>query len=102
MRGLLIAALLIGLAGCMSEGDLFHQSQPEKLESPTSEQAAPAVPPKSAPLSPAANAAAPADARLSSGELMDCVTESCKINCSPKVKKQFQPKWCSRFKEPIE
>ena len=102
MKGLLIAALLIGLAGCMSEGDLFHQNQPEKLESPTSEQTVPAAPPKNAPLSPAANAAAPADANLSSGELLDCVTESCKINCSPKVKKQFQPKWCARFKEPME
>jgi hypothetical protein len=30
------------------------------------------------------------------------VTESCKINCSPKVKKQFRPKWCARFKEPVE
>jgi len=35
------------------------------------------------------------------GDLMECVTESCKINCSPKVKKQFQPKWCAYFKEPI-
>ena len=102
MKGLLIAALLIGLAGCISEGDLFYESQPAKLESPTSEKAVPAVQPKSAPLSPAANAAAPADANRSSGELLDCVTESCKINCSPKVKKQFQPKWCARFKEPME
>jgi hypothetical protein len=102
MKGLLIATLLIGVAGCMSEGDLFHQGEPVKLESPTSEQTIPAVPPKNAPLSPAANAAAPADANPSSGELLDCVTESCKINCSPKVKKQFQPKWCARFKEPME
>jgi hypothetical protein len=32
---------------------------------------------------------------------MDCVTESCKINCSPKVAVRFRPKWCARFKEPV-
>jgi hypothetical protein len=86
----------------MLTGDPFHQSEPVKLESPASEQTVPEAPPNSAPLSPAAKAAAPTDANVSSGELLDCVTESCKINCSPKVKKQFQPKWCARFKEPIE
>ena len=102
MKLLLIAALLTALAGCMSNGDLFHESEPVKLESPASEQTVPEAPPKGAPLSPAAKAAASTDAMESSGELLDCVTESCKINCSPKVKKQFQPKWCARFKKPIE
>ena len=97
-----MAALLTALAGCMSNGDLFHESEPVKLESPANEQTAPEAPPKGASLSPAAKAAAPTDASLSSAELLDCVTESCKINCSPKVKKQFQPKWCARFKKPIE
>ena len=40
-----------------------------------------------------ARAAAP-ETGAPAGDLMECVTESCKINCSPKVKKQFQPKWC--------
>ena len=58
------------------------------------------VPPN---LSPAARAAAPkTDASGSNGNsLMECVTNSCKINCSPTVAKQFRPKWCSHFKEPI-
>ena len=54
-------------------------------------------------LSPAARAAAPkTDASGSNGtSLMECVTNSCKINCSPKLAKRFKPKWCSYFKEPI-
>jgi hypothetical protein len=54
-------------------------------------------------LSPAARAAAPkTDASGSNGNsLMECVTNSCKINCSPTVAKRFRPKWCSYFKEPI-
>jgi hypothetical protein len=52
-------------------------------------------------LSPAAKAAAPiTDASGGRDKLMDCVTASCKINCSPNVKKRFRPKWCAYFKEP--
>ena len=54
-------------------------------------------------LSPAARAAAPkTDSSGSNGaSLMECVTNSCKINCSPKLAKRFRPKWCKYFKEPI-
>ena len=53
-------------------------------------------------LSPAAKAAAPkTDASGGRDRLMDCVTSSCKINCSPGVKKRFRPKWCVYFKEPV-
>ena len=54
-------------------------------------------------LSPAARAAAPkTNASGSNGNsLMECVTNSCKINCSPKVAKRFRPKWCVYYKEPI-
>jgi Protein of unknown function (DUF3551) len=52
-------------------------------------------------LSPAARAAAPkTDASGGKDKLMDCVTDVCKINCSPSVKKRFRPKWCVYFKEP--
>ena len=54
-------------------------------------------------LSPAARAAAP-KTDASGGKnnsLMECVTDSCKINCSPKVAKRNRPKWCVHFKEPI-
>jgi hypothetical protein len=33
--------------------------------------------------------------------LMDCVTDSCKINCSANIKKRYRPKWCVHFKEPV-
>jgi hypothetical protein len=57
------------------------------------------VPPN---LSPAAKAAAPkTNASGGKESLMECVTNSCKINCSPKVAKRFKPKWCVYFKQPI-
>ena len=53
-------------------------------------------------LSPAAKAAAPkTDASGGKDKLMECVTDSCKINCSPNIKKRFRPKWCVHFKEPV-
>jgi len=91
--------LLLVLAGCAS-GDIFHQQ--EATPAPPATAVVPQTTPQPGPLSPAARAAAGTSANVSSGELLDCVTESCKINCSPKVKKQFQPKWCARFKEPVE
>jgi hypothetical protein len=52
-------------------------------------------------LSLAAKAAAPkVDRSGGRDRLMDCVTESCRINCAPTVKKRFQPKWCVYFKPP--
>ena len=53
-------------------------------------------------LSPAAKAAAPkTDASGGTSKLMECVTQSCKINCSPQLAKRFKPKWCVYFKEPV-
>ena len=100
MRRLLGTMLLLGLAGCAS-GDGFHQQQPMPV--PPTSDVAPRIDPNK--LSPAARAAAPKTDATESQQgdgLLDCVTESCKINCSPKVKKQFQPKWCVNFKEPVE
>jgi len=56
------------------------------------------VPPN---LSPAAKAAAPKTNSSGNSGLMECVTASCTINCSPKVAKRFRPKWCKYFKEPV-
>jgi hypothetical protein len=103
MRQLGKMLLLLALAGCSSSGDWFHREEPkpEPLANQVIPPAAPQVSPNRSNLSPAASAAAPADVNESQGELMDCVTESCKINCSPKVAVRFRPKWCARFKEPI-
>jgi len=92
--------LVLALAGCSST-DWFHHNEPEKPTALPAQQASPqgtqAIPSQRN-LSPAATAAAPPNANP--GELMDCVTQSCKINCSPKVAQRFRPKWCANFKEP--
>jgi len=97
--------LLLALAGCSSSGGLFSREEPKP--EPLANQSVPQTgPQQDAPnrgtLSPAASAAAPPGANESSGELMDCVTESCRINCSPKLAARFKPKWCERFKEPAQ
>jgi hypothetical protein len=103
MRQLGPLLLVLALAGCSSSGSLFQREEPrpEPLTSQAAPSAAPPVAANRENLSPAASAAAPkTDGSESAGELMDCVTESCKINCSPKVAARFRPKWCARFKEP--
>jgi len=95
--------LVLLLAGCSSSSSLFQRDEPKPapLTSQAVPENAPPVNPNRSNLSPAASAAAPKDdGNESPGELMDCVTESCRINCSPKVAQRFRPKWCARFKEP--
>ena len=68
MKRLLIVALFLALPGCVSEGDLFHQSEPAKPEPLTNQQVVPEVvpevAPKGTPLSPAARAAAPSGGKV--------------------------------------
>jgi len=104
---------LLVLAGCSSSGDWFARSEPkpEPLVNeaapqagsgpPAASSAASPAAPQSAPgnLTPAARAAAQ-DSASAQGELLGCVSNSCKVNCSSKVPKQYRPKWCTRFKEP--
>jgi hypothetical protein len=98
MKGMLAAILILALTGCT--GSRFHQEEPT-APIPSSTQHTPRPVPRN--LSPAARAAAPATEtdQGNSNSLMECVTESCKINCSPKIAKRFRPKWCVNFKEPI-
>ena len=70
---------------------------PAESAAPPTSQGAPAAGPRG-PMTPAASAAAAGGA--APGELLECVTQSCKINCSQKVKPQFRPKWCGNFKSP--
>jgi hypothetical protein len=100
MKRLLAVTLFLAVAGCAGSSR-FDEDRPTSMVVPPTEQMPPtgqAVPQN---LSPAARAAAP-ETGATAGDLMECVTESCKINCSPKVKKQFRPKWCVNFKEPVE
>ncbi|MGA8388878.1 MAG: hypothetical protein WBM12_02810 [Pseudolabrys sp.] len=105
MTRLFIAMLVLGLAGCTSTSSLFSSNEPPP---PAPEPAQSAAPPPSqgapqagprGPMTPAATAAA-SPAAAAPGELLECVTQSCKINCSSKVKPQFRPKWCANFKSP--
>jgi hypothetical protein len=103
---MLVLGLGLGLAGCTSTSSLFTSNEPP-TPPPAPEQSA-APPPSSGvpvaagprgPMTPAASAAASQTASAP-GELLECVTQSCKINCSQKVKPQFRPKWCANFKSP--
>ena len=97
---LFIAMLVVSLAGCTSTSSLFTPNEPpapEQSAVPPPSPDAPAAGPRG-PMTPAASAAAAGGA--APGELLECVTQSCKINCSQKVKPQFRPKWCANFKSP--
>lgn len=104
---MLVVGLGLGIAGCTSTSSLFTSNEPPPPP-PAPEQSA--VPPPAAsgapqtgprgPMTPAASAAASQTAGAAPGELLECTSQSCKINCSQKVKPQFRPKWCANFKSP--
>ncbi len=105
-----VIALLVGLTGCTTSGGWFQRdddppppvaAQPIPQQS-APQQAAPRVTPNKGNMSPAAAAAAPPDATAGNGALMECLTQSCKINCSPKVPAHARPKWCSLYEEPTQ
>jgi hypothetical protein len=99
--------LILGLAaGCTSTSSLFTSNEPPPPPPPPAASAeppaadAPAAAGPRGPMTPAASAAASQTAGAAPGELLECVSQSCKINCSQKVKPQFRPKWCANFKSP--
>src|SRR5215207_2504875 len=113
MKPFVVAVSLIVLAGCSGSRD---QQEPfvksTSTEPAATPQGSPPVDPAARPnsasavpryQSPSARSAAPkmGEPNSSSGDLMDCTTESCRINCSPKVAARNKPKWCANFKEPI-
>ena len=50
---------------------------------------------------PAARSATSAGQQRTNSQLLECVTESCRVNCSPRLEKRVRPKWCVNFKEPV-
>ena len=88
------ALVVLALAGCATGNSSKNEPQ----------LAGPVAPPTVAPSlpSPAAKAAAAPNATVDSSGRLPCETQSCKINCSPKVAPRFRPKWCAQFEEPIE
>ena len=91
------ALLVLALTGCAT-GDL-SKNEPRPVAVAPQTAPTPGAPSLS---SPAARAAAAPDATVSSSGKLPCETQSCKINCSPKVAPRFRPKWCAQFEEPVE
>ena len=74
-----------------------NEPLPEPIIGPPPSQVAPQN------LSPAARSAATKGvSEPSVGGLLDCVSQSCRVNCSPKLEKRVRPKWCANFKVPVE
>ena len=103
----LAVLLVLALTGCSGSGRFTDQPGPPAGAASTSRESAIDAPPtnQAVPnnLSPAARSAVSqsADDRSDAG-LLECVTESCRVNCSPKLEKRVRPKWCANFKEPLE
>ena len=91
------ALLILALGGCAT-GNL-SKNEPQSVAVAPLTAPTPAAPSLS---SPAARAAAAPDATVSSSGKLPCETQSCKINCAPKVAPRFRPKWCAQFEEPVE
>ena len=91
------ALLILALGGCAT-GNL-SKNEPQSVGVAPLTAPTPAAPSLS---SPAARAAAAPDATVSSSGKLPCETQSCKINCAPKVAPRFRPKWCAQFEEPVE
>ena len=98
MRWLSVVLLALALAACAESGN-FPEKPTELAES--REQIAP--PTKSVQLVSRPKATKPhADERTNVSLLMDCVSDACKIQCSPRAENQSRPKWCAYFKQPID
>ena len=102
-RLFLAATLLLAVAGCSYEPKTVSVEPtanqiipPPNLSPKTVSVARPArqVVPRN--LAPAIRAEAPKETPL-----MECMSEACRVMCSPNVTKQPRPKWCSYFKETI-
>ena len=103
MKWLLAALLALALAGC-AESTNFDRENPIKLAAPI-EQISPPKKPVSR-KSAAASAEAlktHANESTNSSSLLECVSDACKIKCSPGDRKTIQTKMVlGYFKEPID
>ena len=99
VRIFLISLVLI-LTGCAGSGRSIEHAPPA-IAAPTSHEPVPADRVSPRDLSPAARSAASANEGGADG-LMECVTQSCKINCSTRLEARVRPKWCANFKVPDE
>ena len=109
MKWLLALPLALALAGCAENGN-FDREKPIKLAAPTGHilSLTKSVPRKSfVAMAEAANSKADAS-ESGNNSLMECASDACKLQCSPRVEKHSRPKWCMYlkwcmyFKEPID
>jgi hypothetical protein len=98
MKWLLAAVLALALAGCAKSTN-FDRENPIQLAAPI-EQISP--PTKLVPAASAETSKTHANESTNSSSLLECVSDACKIKCSPEAEKQSRPKWCAYFKEPID
>lgn len=88
-------SLSLALAGCSGNAGLMDQPEAVSVAHPTKQVVPHYVP-------PTARAEAPKSAEESNGtQLMECMSESCRVNCSATASQQSKPKWCAYFREPI-
>jgi hypothetical protein len=88
-------SLSLALAGCSGNAGLMDQPEAVSVAHPTKQ-----IVPHNVP--PTARAEAPKSAEESKGtQLMECISESCRVNCSATAAQQSKPKWCAYFREPI-
>src|SRR5215510_11302981 len=102
MKGLFGVLLALALAGCAESGN-FDREKPIKL----AVAAEPTLPPtKPVPREPQPARAEASKAKtnesINNSSLMDCISEACRVQCSPGLEKGSRPKWCMYFKEPID
>jgi hypothetical protein len=97
-------ALALALAGCADSGS-FDREKPVKLVAstghilPSTEQNLPPTKPVQPRPHPSTAEASKPGANESSS-LMECVSDACKVQCSPAIEKHSRPKGCLYFKEP--
>ena len=104
MKWLFALLLALALAGCAENGN-FDREKPIKLVAPTGHilSLTKSVPRKSfVARAEAANSRADASENGNNLSLMECASDACKFQCSPRVEKHSRPKWCMYFKEPID
>jgi hypothetical protein len=101
--------LVLAVAGCSSSGGgRFIDQTGTVLDTPPINQEPTSEPPPTSQepprnLTPAArSAASKGEGDRNTGVLMECVSESCRINCSARLEKRVRPKWCASFKEPVD
>ena len=101
MKWLFAVLLALALAGC-AESRNFDREKPIKLAVPIEPILPPTKPvPRKSQLARAEASKTEANESTNSSSLMECVSEACKIQCSPGLETGSRPKWCMYFKEPI-